>query len=86
MRSKLVQWEQLKTFFNSHNWKINNSLMTLEAGNLRIYYRDDYKAWRLKNTNAKGSYSFMDLTTIDFPFDDTEKKSVLALCSREYEG
>ncbi len=84
MGVKLEQWEQLKTFFN--DWETNESLMTLKAGNLKIYYRNDYKMWRVKNTKAKGSYSFMDLTTIDFPFNDTEKERILALCSREYEG
>lgn len=53
------------------------------ADNLRIYYRSEFREWRLKDTTV---FSTMDITTIKIPLDNEEIYRIKKICSAHHKS
>lgn len=73
------QFEELKNHFEPNNWKVENE--RLVADNLVIYFRQKFNEWRL---GMQGS--MMDITSINFPFNEEEKFRIQKLCSENHKS
>lgn len=72
--------EQLRAFLvDELGWEEVNS--TFRAGNILIYFREEFKQWRIRDTSK---FTSMDLTTIEFPLDDDQKRIIWRHSSENY--
>lgn len=71
---------ELKSFLvDELGWEEINS--TFRAGNILVYFREEFKQWRIKDTSKLSS---MDLSSIEFPLDDVQKKIIWRHSSENY--
>lgn len=66
----------LRKYLIENNWVETDN--GFEADNLLIYFRGDFKEWRLKDVNV---LSNMDIMSINIPFDENEKLILKKQCS-----
>lgn len=58
----------------------------LRAGNILIYYNEKFKEWRIKDTSMTGSYSMMDISSIEYPFTDLEIARIKSIASNYHKS
>ncbi|WP_438423112.1 hypothetical protein [Aquimarina macrocephali] len=73
--------KELKDFLIKNNWKETD--LGFVADNLLVYYRKDFKEWRLKDMNK---FTNMDITSIDLPFSEKEKQRFRIICSNSHKS